>query len=107
MGMPAVLSQNGTGTVYWNPDWFQDPFSVGIALVNGTSTGTATVDATLDDINGSLGTSGAHWFTVVTAPLGVATLATANFTTPCQWMRLNVVGTALCTATLVQAQFPR
>jgi hypothetical protein len=108
MGMPAVLSQTGTGTVFWNPDWFQDPFQVGVQVVP-SSTGTATVDYTLDDINGPLGTANAHWNNLLTFNT-TATFTAVNFTTPCQWMRLSVsagVATSVFTATFVQAQFPR
>src|SRR5262245_13025645 len=108
MGMPAVLTQNGTGTsAVWIPDWMQVPFQVGISLVPSGAAGYATVVYTLDSFASQTATAGnVTWFTAILS--GVAT--TVNFTTPCQGFRLNVgtsVATTTFAATFVQATFGR
>lgn len=112
MGMPAQLTLSAsTGILYWIPDWMQNPFSVGVALIANNAGGTAVVEATLQSIdpnqsNGTTPTS-ATWFTVATASL---TSTITNWTTPVQAMRLNVssaVATAVFTAQFVQATYGR
>ena len=107
MGMPAVLTLNGTtGSVVWTPDWMQPFFSVGIGLIGTGGVGSATAQATYDDPN--LVTS-PNWF-AVTSVAGLGALTTATFTSPCQGFRLNVstaTATTIYTATLVQATFGR
>ena len=115
MGMPVAATVNGTGTFVYFPDWTISPFQVGIAVISGTTgvNGTATIDVTFDKIDvgtlGGLGTSvaSATWFTVVAL---TAVNATANYTTPVQAIRLNVVtatATSVFVATFVQAGLPR
>lgn len=107
MGIPAVLSQTGTGVVYWTPDWLQVPFVVGLGLTTGTAAITVSVDGSFDSFD--IGTSNMHWFTISTTAATVA-LATAIVSVPIQAFRLNVVSavaTSVATATLVQATFPR
>src|SRR5258708_32113940 len=109
MGKPAVLTQTGTGTVIWTPDWALTPFSIGIGLITNTTgvNGTATVDVTFSDINtvdvNGVATSAATWFSVI-GPVGAN--ATANFTTPVQAIRMNVItatATSSWTVNFVQA----
>lgn len=112
MGMPVAATVNGTGTFVYFPDWTISPFQVGIAVVTGTTgvNGTATIDVTFDKIDvGVLGTTAgsATWFNIVAL---TAVNATANFTTPVQAMRINVVtatATSLFVATFVQAGWPK
>ncbi len=109
MGMPAVIAQTGTGSVVWVPDWTQTPFQVGIGLIAGTTgvNGTCNIDVSFSnvnavDINGVASTS-ATWFTIIS--LATAN-ATANYTTPVQAFRLNVItatATSLFTVNFVQA----
>jgi len=115
MGMPVAATVNGTGTFVYFPDWTISPFQVGISVVTGTTgvNGTATIDVTFDKIDlgtlGTLGTAAANatWWNIV-ALTGVN--ATANYTTPVQAMRINVVtatATSVFVATFVQAGLPR
>lgn len=113
MGMPAKIQANGTGAVYWTPDISQAPFQVGICIV--PSLATATVDVTFDNIQpqdsagpgaSSIGTAAgsATWFNII-AVIGTGS-ATANFTTPVQAFRINVVtsvATGLVTVNFVQS----
>ena len=101
MPMPAVLSQTGTGAVYWTPDWMQNPFVVGYSL--SFNTGTATLDVTFDSVN--LTSANATWFSIVA--LGAAN-ATGNYTTPVQCFRLNVVtatATSIVKVTFIQSTY--
>ena len=106
MGMPAVLNLNGTtGFVYWIPDWMQNPFSVSVAIVSNGGGGTATVEATLQNIdplqaNGTT-PANATWFTVGTAT--ATSILIGNYTTPVQAFRLNVSSSSATTT--FQAQF--
>jgi hypothetical protein len=52
MGMPAILKQTGVGRspVWWSPDFFQDPFNIGIGCVL-TGSATYNVEHTFDDPN--------------------------------------------------------
>lgn len=106
MPMPAVLSQTGTGVVYWTPDWMQSPFNLGVGLRAGTAAITVSVDGSFD--NFSVGTANMNWFNIATTSL-TTTLVTATLTTPIQSVRLNVVSavaTSVATATIVQATYP-
>lgn len=107
----AVLTQIGTGVVVWTPDPYQSPVNFGLALTV-TTTGTATVDVTFDNIQTStieangVGTSGATWWNVIAA---TSANAQANYTTPVQGIRLAVVtanATSKLTLTIVQAAGP-
>jgi hypothetical protein len=117
MGMPAVLTQTGTGVVIWTPDWMQNPFQVAIGISGGSTaaSGTAQVDISLNDINpvdvnGISSAVTTTWLTVVAAAQFTTTMATALLTTPCQAIRLNVIGataTTVFTLNLIQPTFGR
>lgn len=116
MGMPAQLTLTGaTGTLYWVPDWMQNPFSVGLALTTNASTnGTAEIDVTFQSIDPlqANGTAAANatWFPALQFANATALTAVANWTTPVQAFRLNVssaVATSLFTAYFVQATYGR
>ncbi len=105
MGMPVIATVTGTGTFYYFPDWGLTPFQVGLGVAF-PGAGTATVDVTFQTINtntqGEVGTTvgNATWWNVI----GLTSANTsANFTTPVQAFRLNVV-TAVAT-TIVQVAF--
>jgi hypothetical protein len=50
--MPAILKQTGVGRspVWWAPDFFQDPFNIGIGCVL-TGSATYNIEHTFDDPN--------------------------------------------------------
>jgi hypothetical protein len=80
---PAILRQTGTGTVYWLP------------------AGTATIDATWDDIGSpadvnSVSASNASWWNLLTSSAN----GSAICTTPVQAFRVVM---ATCVATSVVA----
>lgn len=105
MGMPVRAGVTGTGSFVFTPDWMQTPFQVGIGVIFSGDTGTATVDVTFDPLN----TTGVTptWFSIIA--LGSVN-ATANYTTPVQGMRVNLVtasATSVVTVNFVQATFPR
>lgn len=113
MGMPSAATVNGTGSFIYYTDWTISPFQVGVGLVFSGGTGTATVDVTFDriDVGGltGIGTSAANatWWTVVAL---TSANASANYTTPVQAMRVNMVtalATSIVVATFVQAGLPR
>ena len=108
MPMPTILSQTGTGTVYWTPDFMQNPFVVGFGLKVGTATATVNVDASFDNL--SIGTTNMSWFTISTTSLTAVLAATAIVTAPVQSFRLNIVSafaTSVATVTFVQSTFSR
>ena len=123
MGMPAVMTQSGTGAVVWFADWTLSPFQVGCSLVMSGDGGTAVLEATFDriDISGTgggqgavglgIGTTAANaaWFTVIAAT-ATTTPAIANFTTPVQAFRSSLITaasvTSVMTVKFVQAGWP-
>lgn len=110
MARPVLLTLNGTGSAIWTPDYFENPFSIGMSAVTGTTgvNGTAVIEYTLMDPNtvDVDGVASPTWFTVVAL---TAANATANFTTPCQAIRASVA-TATATSSwkfnFVQATSP-
>ncbi len=120
MGMPTQTTIIGTASHIWFPDWMQTPFSVGIGLTTNTTgvNGTAIVEYSFNNINYNTGTaalptgdplatSTPTWFPLVAL---AAVGATANFTTPCQMIRVNIVtatATSSWTVQFVQATFGR
>lgn len=122
MGMPAVLTQTGTGSVIWYADWTQSPFQVGCAIAMSGDAGTCILEATFDriDISGTgggqgavglgLGTTAANavWQTVI-ALTATTSYTTANYTTPVQAFRASLVtatATSIMTVKFVQAGWP-
>lgn len=111
MPMPVVATLTGTAVLTWTPDWMQAPFEVGIGLVTNTSgvNGTAILEYALQspnavDING---TATPTWFPLIAL---TGANATANFTTPCQALRVTIAtatATSSWTVHFVQATFPR
>ncbi len=106
MGMPVIATVTGTGTFYYFPDYCLTPFQVGIAAAFSGGTGTATIDVTFQTINtnsqGEVGTTvgNATWWNIVAL---TSANASANYTTPVQAIRVNMV-TALATS-IVQVSF--
>jgi hypothetical protein len=106
MAAPAVIKQVGTGASYWFPDWMQGPFQVSLAAIPA-GLATFTIDVTWDNISGvDVGNVGpaanANWFNIV--GIGAANV-TANYTTPVQAFRVNLVSssaTTLVTVTFLQ-----
>lgn len=109
MGMPAVITQNGTGTSsIWFPDWMQNPFNIGIQCI-ATGTVTFNVEHTFDNIDV---TNGVGPFSTVNLPVSAASatwianpgvsLATTtingNYAFPVRALRVNVVTAANATA---------
>lgn len=92
MGMPALLTINGTGSAIWMTDWMQPFFQVGIGITTGTTgvNGTAIVECTFSDVNtiDVNGVTSPVWFSVIAL---TGANATANFTTPVQAFRASVV----------------
>lgn len=116
MGMPTVLSANGTATsTIWFPDWMQSPFSVSFAAIpNAAASG--VIQATFDniDISSALGgpasvTAGsATWFTVASVNAGVNVSGVISM--PVRGLQISLLtagSTGICTATFIQATFPR
>jgi len=119
MGMPAVITQNQTGTSsIWFADWMQTPFSVSFGAV-ATGVLTYNIEFTLDNIevtqigpfsgNANATTAAnATWFqSTVTA---TTANAVGNVGAPVRAFRVNVVSssaTAFVTVTFMQATFGR
>lgn len=106
MGMPTVISQNGTGaSAIWTPDWMQTPFSVGFNLQLTGATG--SVEVTYDSLAAPRATAGnVTWVAVLTSGVN----ATATLSSPVQGIRINLAtttATGVATASFVQATFPR
>lgn len=95
MGMPAVLTVNGTGTsAIWTPDWMQNPFNISIGSICN-STASYQIEACLDNLDLSgLGTSAftagnVTWYPVATTTLFQAS-TTMNVQFPVTGLRINV-----------------
>ena len=106
MSMPAiVLSKTGTGSsAFAIPDWFQNPFNVGLqAVVTGTVSSFA-VEYTLDDTTAdSYVASSGNW-----TPVGTMTALSATtwgvLTTPCRGIRVTITtGTGSVALSIQQA----
>lgn len=123
MGMPAVITQNGTGTsAIWFPDWMQNPFNVGIQCVPSGGTIQFSVQHTLDkiDISGGggqgavgigLGTTAANATWVDNPGITAATaVINGNYAFPVQAIRVQIqsaTATGVVVATFVQATYGR
>lgn len=125
MGMPAVLTQNGTGTSsIWFPDWMQTPFNVGIQCVAAGGTIQYSVQHTLDNIDvtnggGGLGAvsptanattaANATWIDNPGITLATATI-NGNYAFPVRAIRVQIqssTATGVVAATFIQANFGR
>ena len=119
MGMPALITQNQTGTsAIWFPDWMQTPFSVSFGAIS-TGTPTYNIEFSLDNIeitqigpfsgNANATTAAnATWFQ--SSVTGTTTSAAGNIGSPVRAMRVNIVtssATAFVTVNFMQATFGR
>lgn len=130
MGMPAVITYNGTSnatSTVWFADWMQTPFSVSFAAV-ANSTASYNIEYTLDniDIGWSLSTTGfangpfsgvanattvdkATWFQ--SSVSGTTISASGSIAAPVRAVRVNIVTAATIassvTVTFIQATFGR
>lgn len=105
MPMPVQTALLGTSSIVYFPDYMVTPFQVGVAAIFSGGAGTATMDVTFDKIDvTTLGNvnattaASANWINVVA--LTSATF-TANYTTPVQAMRVNVVSAVATTVVWV------
>ncbi len=96
MGMPTLLTVNGTGTsAVWQPDWMQNPFNISICSICN-STASYLIQATMDNLDLSgLGTSAytagnATWYPIATTTLFQAS-TTMNVQFPVTGLRVNLV----------------
>lgn len=120
MPMPAVLTQNQTGTTsVWMPDWMQTPFSLSIGAI-ATGTPTYNVEYTLDNIENITATdpfsrnsnattlANATWFQSSVTATTVS--ASGNIASPVRAVRINIVtssATAFVVVNFIQATFGR
>lgn len=118
MGMPALLTQNGTGTTaIWQPDWMQVPFNIGIGTICN-STASYQVEYCMDDLDVLIATSlqtsaftagNATWYPVSTTTLFQAS-TTLSISFPVTGLRINVksgqIGSTV-SANFIQATFGR
>ena len=95
MGMPTVLTVNGTGTsAIWTPDWMQNPFNISIGTICN-STASYQIEACMDNLDLSgLGTSAftagnATFYPIATTVLFQAS-TTMNVQFPVTGLRVNV-----------------
>ena len=106
MAMPSiVLTQTGAGaSTYAIPDWFQNPFNIGLqAVVTGTVSSFA-VQYTLDDTtaDGYVASSG-NW-NAVPSMTGLSATTWGTLTVPCRGIRINITtGTGTVTLNIQQA----
>ncbi len=111
MGMPTLLTVNGTGTsAIWQPDWMQNPFSIGIGAISAQGAG-YKIEACMDDLNVSISTSlatnaytagNATWYPISPGIVAVSTTMTVTF--PVTGLRINIV-TAGSIASSVSVNF--
>ena len=115
MGMPTLLTVNGTGTsAIWQPDWLQNPFNISIGTICN-STASYQIEACLDNLNyTNLGpqafTAGsATWYPIATTTLFQAS-TTMNVQFPVTGLRINVKSStagSTVTVNFIQATFGR
>ena len=123
MGMPAVITQNGTGTsAIWFPDWMQNPFNVGIQCIATGGTIQYNVEHTFDNIdvtNGGSGqgavgiglsttAAGANWIANPGITAATATNINGNYAFPVRAIRVNMqssTATGVVVVTFMQANF--
>ena len=122
MGMPAIFTQTGTGSVIWFADWTLTPFQVAVQVLTSGDVGTSIIEATLDKIDisgtgggqgsvglgGGLGTTAANanWVTVAALSSGASF---TNWTTPVQAFRATLnasTATSVITIKFLQAGWP-
>jgi hypothetical protein len=96
MGMPTLITQNGTGTsAIWQPDWMQNPFNISIGTICN-STASYQILATMDNLDLSgLGTSAhtagnATWYPIATTVLFQAS-TTMNVQFPVTGLQVSIV----------------
>lgn len=113
MPMPAVLTQNGTGTsAIWTPDWMQNPFAIGIGCV-ATGAPTYTVQHTFNelDTNQPNGTTAANAVWFGNSGITATTLScNGNYAFPVRGIQISIntsSATAFVSVTLIQATFGR
>ena len=115
MGMPTLLTVAGTSTsAVWQPDWMQNPFNISIGTICN-STASYQIEATLNNLDGSLGTTiytagNATWYPIATTTLFTAS-TTMNVQFPVTGLRINVVSAGAIGSTVaanfIQATFGR
>lgn len=122
MPMPAVLTQNGTGTsAIWFPDWMQNPFNIGIQCIATGGTIQYNVEHTFDNIdvtNGGGGQGGvsptvnavtaasATWIPNPGITAATASNINGNYAFPVRAIRVNMqssTATGVVVVTLIQA----
>lgn len=108
MGMPAVLTQNGTGTsAIWQPDWMQNPFNVAIGTIVTGGAG-YSVEFTLDNLAPAAATA-VVWYSHATIT-ALAVNTTGNIQFPVRGLRVNVLTAATVassvTVNFIQATYP-
>lgn len=120
MGMPAVLTVNGTSTSsIWTPDWMQTPFSIAaVGKHVGGATFQYNLEYTLDDLdNNALNAAAAFtagnatWVSSITGFVNASTTpASGSFIAPVRGIRINAssaTATSVFTVTLIQATYGR
>jgi hypothetical protein len=105
MGMPAILKQTGVGrSTVWSPDFFQDPFNIGIGCVVSGGAATYNIEHTFDDANTIAGGLGSVTWFQNSGITGATANANGNYQFPVRFISINVTGgTGTVTATLIQA----
>lgn len=118
MGMPTLLTVNGTGTsAIWTPDWMQNPFNISIGTICN-STASYQIEACMDNLDVKISTSlqtaaftagNATWYPIATTTLFQAS-TTMNVQFPVTGLRVNVQSGQLgstVTVNFMQATFGR
>ena len=118
MGMPALITQNQTGTsAVWFPDWMQSPFLLSFGCI-ATGAPTYNIEYTLDNIDvtpigpfsggaGATTVANATWFQSMVS--GTTVSASGNISSPVRGLRINLVtssATAFVAVNFIQANYP-
>jgi hypothetical protein len=94
MGMPINITYDASATGFATGpqlpvscDWTQNPFSLRVAVViPAGSTATYSIEWTAD----SLDTTPIRWFPDATLPAGQTSSGTTSFSSPIQFLRVNI-----------------
>ena len=103
MGMPAKLTQSGTGrSTIWYPDWARDPFNIGVGCFISTGTATYNVEHAFDDPQ-VVAVNSFTWFQN-SGISGVSASSNGNYAFPVRAISINVTaGAGTVVVNLIQA----
>ena len=92
MAMPSiVLTQTGAGaSTFAIPDWFQNPFNIGLQAVISGTVSSYSIQYTLDDTTADGYNPATGNWTAVPSMTGLSATTWGTLTVPCRGICINV-----------------